>query len=56
MSRRGKPIELISDNGTNFVDAKLREFIQSFDPVNDLSAKGISWKFKSAVPPHMGGI
>lgn len=63
ISRRGYPVEIRSDNGTNFVgaDRKLREFMEkilanSKDASRYLSNLGISWVFNPPSAPHMGGI
>lgn len=60
ISRRGQPVKMFSDNGTNFVGAEreLRECIQSLDQSkisNELSAKGITWKFNPPAAANMGG-
>ncbi|XP_055923993.1 uncharacterized protein LOC129954238 [Eupeodes corollae] len=60
-SRRGKPVELWSDNGTNFKGAnqELKNAVASLSNSNDLSEKvmnqGINWKFIPPASPHMGG-
>jgi len=62
-SRRGKPANIYSDNGTNFVGAnrELRELAQVLssktnsmqEMVNEI---GISWHFIPAHSPHFGGL
>ena len=60
-SIRGKPTEVWSDNGTNFVSAEkeLREELmrlyQSSDIQANLSCKEIKWKFSPPNAPHFGG-
>lgn len=60
ISRRGKPLELYCDNGTNFVGANNE--IQSFLKSNNESITGfaadesIHFKFSPAYSPHFGGI
>ena len=61
ISRRGRPIVIYSDNGTNFVgaDRELRESLQEFDQDKidrQLSGKNIQWKFNPPSASHMGGI
>lgn len=64
MSRRGKPNNVYSDNGSNFVGAhnKLQELGQILkteksDLVNQLGVDlGIKWHFIAAYSPHHGGI
>lgn len=63
MGRRGKPLEIHSDNGTNFVGANndLKEFYkflnsQSLKISEKLSNEGISWKFIVPHSPHLGGL
>lgn len=61
-SRRGKPLEIRSDCGTNFIGANraLEEIITSIqsNPEHQdwLSSEGISWKFNPPASPHHGGI
>ena len=61
VARRGKPLEIISDNGTNFVaaDRELRELVEALD--NDavfksLANRGVAWKFNPPLAPHFGGV
>ncbi|XP_065078248.1 uncharacterized protein LOC135701393 [Ochlerotatus camptorhynchus] len=63
ISRRGCPIEIRSDNGTNFIGADriLQQFIEqimsnSKDASRYLSNLGIKWVFNPPSAPHMGGI
>lgn len=63
IARRGKPIKLISDNGTNFVGAKseidqIANFLKgSTDSFQSFCAnEGIQWKFIPAYSPHFGGL
>ncbi|XP_011884052.1 PREDICTED: uncharacterized protein LOC105571188 [Vollenhovia emeryi] len=65
VSRRGKPMAIYSDNGTNFVGAQrqLREFYESLsrdsvqtDINNFLRNQGTSWNFIPPNAPHFGGL
>lgn len=63
VSRRGKPFEVFSDNGTNFIRAnkELKEFgnflqdnqVKIFSATSEI---GIKWHFIPANSPHFGGI
>ena len=61
ISRRGQPVEMRSDNGSNLVGAQ-RELRQSIEEWNQsrihdiLRQKEISWKFNPPYASHMGGI
>lgn len=63
VSRRGKPSQMVSDNGTTFHGAnnellELYKFIT--DNYNDIMTscanEGIKWSFLPAYTPHMGGL
>ncbi|XP_064633630.1 uncharacterized protein LOC135491588 [Lineus longissimus] len=59
--RRGVPVEVTSDNGTNFVGAnrELMELVTQLDQVRvtrDGAARGIKWRFNPPHGPHFGGI
>ncbi|XP_063994304.1 uncharacterized protein LOC135171606 [Diachasmimorpha longicaudata] len=65
VGRRGKPISIHSDNGTNFVGAnnELKEIIDHLQSAennrkihNSLINQGIDWKFTPPLSPHFGGI
>lgn len=63
ISRRGKPLQIYSDNGTNFVGARhqlldLGTFLETnHSSISELSADlGISWSFIPARSPHFGGL
>ncbi|XP_026465156.1 uncharacterized protein LOC113367788 [Ctenocephalides felis] len=65
MARRGKPREIYSDNGTNFIGAasglkELYKFLQQKSNqnkiVNDMTNEGVSWKHIPPNSPHFGGI
>ncbi|XP_036347031.1 uncharacterized protein LOC118756372, partial [Rhagoletis pomonella] len=65
ISRRGKPLEIWSDNATNFIGAKrkLDEMQQSIETnykdINTaefLSKNGITWRFIPPSLPHFGGL
>ncbi|XP_045466602.1 uncharacterized protein LOC123675299 [Harmonia axyridis] len=65
ISRRGKPTEIFSDNGSNFVGAN-NHFIELHNLLktkshkdkieNLLASDGIKWSFIPSRSPHMGGI
>lgn len=64
-SRRGKPLQIFSDNGLNFVGAN-NQFMELYNLVNNkdhqneiekyLARDHINWNFIPARSPHMGGI
>ncbi|XP_028405257.1 uncharacterized protein LOC114527763 [Dendronephthya gigantea] len=59
-ARRGNPVRILSDNGTNFVGAEreLREALNELDPkrvADELSARGVEWKFNPPAAPWFGG-
>ncbi|XP_021964112.2 uncharacterized protein LOC110859463 [Folsomia candida] len=65
VARRGKPADIYSDNGTNFVGAEkqLKEFIKlsksnehNQKVFNTLSEEGITWHFNPPAAPHFGGL
>ncbi|XP_063931166.1 uncharacterized protein LOC135143218 [Zophobas morio] len=65
ISRRGKPSQIHSDNGTTFVGSNrhLKELYQLFQTksfkdvvVGNLSNLGITWNFIPPNAPHMGGL
>lgn len=63
IARRGKPRELVSDNGTTFHGAdndmkKLYDFltINSRNLGASCTNQGIEWKFIPVYTPHMGGL
>jgi len=62
-SRRGKPANIYSDNGTNFVGAnrELKELAQVLSsktsPMQEMANEiGISWHFIPAHSPYFGGL
>lgn len=60
ISRRGKPIEISSDNGKTFVGA-LKEFSQflnnNYDDIVDFAVNNnIKFKFIPPYTPHFGGL
>lgn len=60
ISRRGKPLQLYCDNGTNFVGAnnEITNFLKSNNKnITGLAAdEGIKFKFSPAYSPHFGGL
>ena len=60
MARRGKPANIWSDNGTNFVgsEKELREALKRLDNeriVDQLSNERVQWHFNPPSSPHFGG-
>ncbi|XP_043471745.1 uncharacterized protein LOC122504628 [Leptopilina heterotoma] len=60
MARRGNPTEVFSDNGTNMVGAntELKRAISEIDRAEleqELTNRGIKWRFIPPGTPHMGG-
>ena len=61
VSRRGKPIQVLSDNGLNFVGAnrELKALLAQMDQskiVDTLAIRGIKWQFNPPLAPHFGGV
>ncbi|XP_062556863.1 uncharacterized protein LOC134221692 [Armigeres subalbatus] len=59
-ARRGTPIQIISDRGTNFVGAskELKEaqaLIDNHKLATEFTTPTTSWRFNPPVSPHMGG-
>ena len=59
--RRGKPEEVLSDNGTNFVgaNAELKALVDQLDEnriKSSMANKGIKWHFNPPAGPHFGGV
>lgn len=55
MARRGQPLEIYSDNGTNFHGAN-NELTAVLKEVQDRNnVPSIKWKFNPPASPHMGG-
>ena len=59
--RRGIPVEVISDNRTNFVggERELRELLSMMDQdkiKHSMSNKGIKWHFNPLRESHFGGL
>ena len=60
IARRGKPIEIFSDNGSNFVgaEAELKTLIESWNQSllsNEMLERGIDWNFNPPFASHRGG-
>ena len=60
-NRRGAPLEVISDNGTNFVGAnnELKELLALLDQEKikkNMANKGIKWKSNPPGASHFGGF
>ncbi|XP_043481754.1 uncharacterized protein LOC122510878 [Leptopilina heterotoma] len=61
-SRRGKPSNIYSDNGRNFVgaDSELKQYLVKLRADNDLldqlTSDGVSWHFIPPNAPHFGGL
>ena len=61
VSRRGKPKEIFSDNGTNFTGAEreLREALERLDKAkiyDSLRSNDVQWSFNPPEASHQGGI
>ena len=61
IARRGKPVQMRSNNGGNFVkgDKELREAIGKWnqEQIHDfLLQNSVDWKFNPLAASHMGGI
>ncbi|XP_030746008.1 uncharacterized protein LOC115874849, partial [Sitophilus oryzae] len=63
IARRGKPIQMFSDNGTNFVGAnfemqRLYNFLQENNKSlsEHIENEGVSWSFIPSRSPHFGGL
>ncbi|PIK45261.1 hypothetical protein BSL78_17882 [Apostichopus japonicus] len=61
INRRGVPVEMISDNGTNFKGAekKLRELVDRMDKdkmTRSTANQMIKWHFNPPLSPHFGGV
>ena len=61
IARRGKPIKMISDNGTNFVgaDREFKEYVAAWNKERveeHLFQQGIRWKFNPPAAPHFEGV
>ena len=65
IARRGKPTDMYSDNGTNFVgaDRVLKELYHLFKSnthqekiTNAMTNEGINWHFNPPAAPHYGGL
>ncbi|XP_064624612.1 uncharacterized protein LOC135486060 [Lineus longissimus] len=60
-ARRGRPLEIVSDNGTNFIGAEreLRELLQEIEQTEvgeKLAEQGIHWHFNPPLGSHHGGV
>jgi hypothetical protein len=60
-NRRGVPVEMTSDNGTNFIGAnrELMELVTQLDQekiTRETVIHGIKWTFNPPLGPHFGGI
>ena len=61
IARRGMPLVICSDNGTNFVgtEKELLLCFLNFDKqkmASELAQKGVKWKFNPPAAPHHGGV
>ncbi|KAK3108760.1 hypothetical protein FSP39_015041 [Pinctada imbricata] len=61
VNRRGLPLEIMSDNGTNFIGAnrELRDLVKQLDgdkTAQQTSNRGIKWHFNPPLAPHFGGV
>ncbi|XP_055634234.1 uncharacterized protein LOC129774508 [Toxorhynchites rutilus septentrionalis] len=60
VSLRGPPLEIFSDNGTNFKGAS-RELLDQLHSINEecageLTSAQTKWSFNPPASPHMGGV
>ena len=60
VNRRGLPLEVLSDNGTNIVrgNTELKELITNLEKDKikmSTATKGIKWHFNASLGPHLGG-
>ncbi|XP_058455031.1 uncharacterized protein LOC131432642 [Malaya genurostris] len=60
IARRGSPVEIISDRGTNFIGAnrELREALQNVNQnklMEHFVSTDMKWKFNPPASPHFGG-
>ncbi|XP_059061027.1 uncharacterized protein LOC131853955 isoform X2 [Achroia grisella] len=58
VSRRGKPRNILSDNGTNFVGTsnELQRFLHSSNVASDMVQEGIQFSFAPPYSPHFNGL
>jgi transposase InsO family protein len=62
MSRRGRPAQVYSDNGTNFVGAskELKRFLSRLKSSEEVcvytASEGITWSFNPPHSPNFGGL
>ena len=60
-SRRGYPLEIVSDRGINFIGAarELKELVEKLD-IDQIQQKtvdkGVKWSFNPPLSPHFGGV
>ena len=60
-ARRGWPVAMLSDNGTNFVGAEkeIRELVSQLDREQlqrMTSNRGVTWHWNPPLAPHFGGV
>ena len=61
VNRRGLPVEVLSDTGSNFIsgERELRELVEQLDQEKikkSAANKGIRWHFNPPLAPHFGGV
>lgn len=61
MSRRGQPLEIYSDQGTNFKGThnELRDAVLNLDQqklASEFTTSSMQWNFNPPLAPHMGGV
>ena len=61
VNRRGRPEEMLSDNGSNFIggERELRELVDALDEERikkSAANRGIKWTFTPPHAPHFGGV
>ena len=61
IARRGKPVKMVSDNGTNFIgaDREFKGYVAAWNKERiegHLVQQGIRWKLNPPATPHVGGV
>lgn len=57
INRRGVPVRIRSDRGTNFIGASKEDFVQSQTKLgNECTRRGVEWVFNTPANPSAGGV